>query len=76
MRSTVEVLALLCIFYCIFFMFFCVCSFANNFLCMSFFAYFVFGWLKFERKEKKEEPLLPAQWDSSFRLLAMDEEAA
>ena len=76
MRSTVEVLTLLCIFYCFFFLFFCVCSFANNFLCMSFSVYFVAGSLKFGGKEKKEEPLLPARWDSSFGLLAIGEEGA
>ena len=43
---------------------------------MSFSVYFVVGWLKFVGKEKKEEPLLPAWWDSSFGLLAIDEEEA
>ena len=40
---------------------------------MSFSIYFVVGWSKFRGKEKKEEPLLPAQWDSSFGLFAIDE---
>ena len=43
---------------------------------MSFFIYFVVGWLKFGGKEKKEEPLLPAWWDYSFGLLATNEEGA
>ena len=76
MRSVVEVLVLLCIFCRIFCPFFCVCSSTNNFLCMSFSIYFVVGWLKFGGKEKKEEPLLPARWDYSFGLLAINEEGA
>ena len=59
-----------------FLLFFCVCSSANNFLCMSFFVYFVVGWLKFGGKERKEEPLLLAQWNSFFGLLAIDKEGA
>ena len=43
---------------------------------MSFSVYFVAGSLKFGGKEKKEEPLLPARWDSSFGLLAIGEEGA
>ena len=76
MRSVVEVLVLLCLFCHIFRLFFCVCSSTNNFLYMSFFIYFVVGWLKFGGKEKKEEPLLPAWWDYSFGLLATNEEGA
>ena len=59
-----------------FLLFFCVCSSANNFLCMSLFVYFVVGWLKFGEKERKEEPLLLAQWNSFFGLLAIDKEGA
>ena len=36
----------------------------------------LFGWLEVGEKEKKEEPLLPAWCDSSFGLLAIDEEGA
>ena len=36
----------------------------------------LFGWLEVGENEKKEEPLLPAQCDSSFGLLAIDEEGA
>ena len=36
----------------------------------------LFGWLEVGEKEKKEEPLLPARCDSSFGLLAIDEEGA
>ena len=35
----------------------------------------LFGWLEVGGKEKKE-PLLPAQCDSSFGLLAINEEGA
>ena len=59
-----------------FLLFFCVCSFANNFLCMSFSVYFVVGCLKFGERERKEEPLLPAQWNSFFGLLAIDKQGA
>ena len=34
------------------------------------------GWSEVGGKEKKEEPLLPAWCDSSFGLLAIDEEGA
>ena len=36
----------------------------------------LFGWLEVGGKEKKEEPLLLAHCDSSFRLLAIDEKGA
>ena len=36
----------------------------------------LFGWLEVGGKEKKEEPLLPAQCDFSFGLLAIDKEGA
>ena len=36
----------------------------------------LFCWLEFGGKEKKEEPLLPAQCDFSFGLLAIDKEGA
>ena len=36
----------------------------------------LFGWLEVGGKEKKEEPLLHARCDSSFGLLAIDEEGA
>ena len=68
-RSVVDVLALPCIFCRILCLLLCVCSSTNNFLFMSFSVYFVVGWLKFGGKEKKEEPLLPARWDSSFGFL-------